>query len=203
MRLFEDACALRKDRRYASATALAILSLEEVGKFALTHDQFDLRLPTRKGRARNFHREKQWAAALMIKGVMGIDEVEALIGTAGYHFVLVPAGQKLENEISAEDVIAGIEDQALDLLLTNSKFGNHLKFLVHLLRGEFDDLKKKCFYVDDDKDGLIVSGPDEIDRQTSDGAMRTAKKAIWATKIALRRYSRINPARIIEALSAA
>ncbi|TAX99794.1 AbiV family abortive infection protein [Rhizobium leguminosarum] len=34
MRLFEDACALRKDRRYASATPLAILSLEEVGNFS-------------------------------------------------------------------------------------------------------------------------------------------------------------------------
>ena len=39
-RLLDDARVLRKQRRYASATALAVLSIEEVGKFVMTHPHF-------------------------------------------------------------------------------------------------------------------------------------------------------------------
>ncbi|MGR9200178.1 AbiV family abortive infection protein [Rhizobium leguminosarum] len=194
IRLFDDACVLRKDQKYASATALAILGIEEVGKFVLTHEHFRSRAQSRGPRERNAkftHREKQWAAALMIRDTMGIHEIGALLDLAGFKFVLVPQGAKPENALTMEKVISGIKDGPLDDLLNNTNFGEHLKFLVHLLRGKYDDIKQKCFYVDDDRNGTIISGPHDIDRMTCDGAMRTARKAIWATKVELRRYGRI------------
>ncbi|MDX8469218.1 AbiV family abortive infection protein [Mesorhizobium sp. VK23B] len=193
IRLLDDACVLRKDRRYASATALAILSIEEIGKFVLTHERFRSRVPPRESRERNArftHREKQWAAALMVRDVMGMDEITALINLAGFELVLVQRDSDPENNPTMEKIISGIKDESLDDFLAKSYFGEHLKFLVHLLRGQFDNVKQKCFYVDDDRNGLIISGPDQIDRRTCDGAMRTAKKAIWATKVELRRYWR-------------
>ncbi|MES0061458.1 AbiV family abortive infection protein [Mesorhizobium sp. M0041] len=191
IRLFDDACVLRKERRYASATALAILSIEEIGKFTLNHTHFRSRVPTRVSRERKFtHREKQWAAALLIRGTMGIDEVEALLNIAGFQLALVPKGSKSDNSISMDRVISGIKDKKLDNLLVSSNFGEHLKFLVHLLSGKYDDVKQKCFYVDDDGNGVVRSGPDDIDRKTCDDAMRMAKRAIWATKVELRRYWR-------------
>ncbi|MDF0664360.1 MULTISPECIES: AbiV family abortive infection protein [unclassified Rhizobium] len=192
IRLLDDARVLRKQRRYASATALAVLSIEEVGKFVLTHPYFRSEITARRPGGRNAkfsHREKQWAAAQMVQGFMGIHEIGALIHLAGYKLTLVAKDADRKPSPSMVEVISTIEEADVDdFLVANSDFGPHLRFPVHLLQGKYDDVKKKCFYVDADGQGAIISGPDEIDRETCDSAMRTASKAISATKLGLRRH---------------
>ncbi|MBB4576825.1 hypothetical protein [Rhizobium lentis] len=69
----------------------------------------------------------------------------SLLDLAGFEFVLVPQGAKPENAITREKVISGIKDGPLDDLPNNTNLGEHLKFLVYLLRGRYDDIKQKCF----------------------------------------------------------
>lgn len=194
IRLLDDARVLRKQRRYASATALAVLSIEEVGKFVIIHPHFGSNLSTPGLRSRNAkldHRAKQWAAARMVQGLMGIDEIDALAHLAGYELAIVAKDADRVPSKTIEEVLSTIEEPDLDDLIAHSDFGVHLKFPVHLLQGRYDDIKKKCFYVDADGQGEIISGPDEIDRGTCDSAMRTASKAISATKQRLRRLKRL------------
>src|SRR5882757_6399413 len=69
VRLLEDARILRKSRRYPSATALAILSLEEIGKFRTLNEDFIFwnsrgQTQTEPGRRHRYeHKRKQKAAA--------------------------------------------------------------------------------------------------------------------------------------------
>jgi AbiV family abortive infection protein len=192
-RLLDDASVLRRETRLASATALAILSLEETGKFALCHECFrgTISRPKRRGPNSPFsHREKQRAAGQVVSGVMGAPEIMALVNLAGFRMAIVPQESDAPRKPTAEDIISGIKDDRIDELIKNSDFGPHLKFLVHLMKGRYDDLKQQCFYVDENRsDGTLV-GAGSVGRAACDGAMRTAKKAIWATKLALKRHSK-------------
>lgn len=193
IRLLDDASVLRKARRYASATALAVLSLEETGKFLLLHDHFKDRIIRPTGGKSNSsftHRQKQRAAASIVQGVMGFHEIFALSDLAGYRISFKSADDSGFSLPAIEDAISGLNEEVLDRFINNSDFGEHLKFFVQLMKGRFDNLKQRCFYVDEHRSGDIVAGHEDIGRSTCDGAMRTANKAVWATKVELRRYAK-------------
>lgn len=194
VRLLDDARVLRKQRRYASATALAVLSIEEVGKFVMTHPHFASNVAAIKVRGRNAkldHRSKQWAAAHVLRGFMGVDEVDALVNLAGYELAIVEKNAVRDPSPSIEEAISTIEAADLENLIANADFGEHLRFPVQLLQGQYDDVKKKCFYVDIDSQGGITSSPNQIDRDACDSTMRMASKAISAIKLSLRHYRRL------------
>lgn len=192
VRLLDDAKILRVERRYASAIGLAVLSLEETGKFVLSHDHFNEAVPSpvrRKGGSAFTHKQKQRAAAKMVSGVMGFHEIKALGELAGFKLGWVSVEAPKIPGPTEEDIISGIKDRAIENFIENSDFGAHLKFFVYLMKGKYDDIKQQCFYVDEHRIAEGISGPDRIDRDTCDGALRIAGKAIWATKTELRRYS--------------
>ena len=168
-RLLQDAELLRRHRRYPSATALAVLSLEETGKFWQT-SAFNRDAVTTTSRADRSHGHKQAAVASVLFGTLDISEAEKFAGRFGYELKLRWKGDteprgKTTGELLAE-VRAG-----------NSPSGDDP--IVALLRGEFDHLKQACFYTDPTREGW--SEPvDAVNRKLADSVISLVRKALRA-----------------------
>ena len=126
----------------------------------------------------------------MVSAVMGWHEIEALTNLAGYRTVIVKADapEPKQPKNFRDKVISRLTDDEIDVLVEDPEYGEHLRFYVYLLSGQFDDIKKSCFYVDRNENTESIETGFEIDRNICDGALRAARKAIYATKVNLRRY---------------
>jgi AbiV family abortive infection protein len=84
VRLFDDAKILRKARRYPSSAALAILSLEELGKFLVHDNDFTSWISPRHMREKHqyHHREKQRLAAEALTIFKTENDLDAVMGPA-------------------------------------------------------------------------------------------------------------------------
>jgi AbiV family abortive infection protein len=194
VRLLDDARVLRTERRYASATALAVLSLEETGKFALLHEDFHswvTPISVRKRGASFTHKQKQNAAAQMVKLVLAFDDIETLTRLAGFRTTFLPLDSNLDSVFPSEDVlISSISEKRLFQNAEDNGLRDYLVFFALLMKGAYDDIKQKCFYIDVADDESKESTPTSIDRRICDGAMKLASKAIWASKLHLRRFAK-------------
>jgi AbiV family abortive infection protein len=194
VRLLEDARLLRKSRRYPSATALAILSLEEVGKFRSLDNDFQFWNSRVHGHPNSdrkdlyAHKGKQKAAAEALIDVMGFDELRDLAAVAGYKPIL--SKKHTGPKPSPVDIIASIEgvtfQREVDMKIRRSK---HHGFVIDLARGEFDKIKQRSIYVDQDGQDKLHEPLASIDRVIADRAIRLASGAIYSTQMAFR-YAR-------------
>jgi AbiV family abortive infection protein len=191
LRLFDDAQLLRKAHRYPSCAALAILSLEELGKFLGEREEFiDRSSPKHKlGQNRLYsHKQKQQLAAKALVGILGIDEIRGLVAAKGYTLEVVPIGQASGPTVL--ELISSIDETAyakkIENKVRNSK--NH-RFLIDFAKGTFDTLKQKAFYVDRNGNGALSEPARNIDRLTADKLLRLSSAAIYATATLLRRLS--------------
>ena len=73
--LLEDAKILRKSRRYARALGLAVLSIEELGKFIISARPWEV--PNTRNAVR-LHKQKQRAAGNAVIGTMLLSEIEKI-----------------------------------------------------------------------------------------------------------------------------
>ena len=197
VRLLEDARILRKSRRYPSATALAILCLEEIGKFRILDKDFafwNLRVHKHPdaGRKQPYaHKGKQKAAAEALIDGMGHDEVRDLAGVAGYEMIITKIGTDTGNkpstvEPSTVDILASIDERTFQTKVANTiRRSKHRRFVIDLARGEFDRVKQQSIYVDE-QDGELQQPTILIDRLTADRVIRLASGAIYTTKMTLR-----------------
>lgn len=196
IRLLDDARALRLQRRYASATALAVLSLEEVGKYALVHPAFRqwLGSTTEKRTTAQFtHKQKQHACAEVIKMVLPFPDLMQLVGIAGFEYILIPKGSAPEGvneKLIDSKLIAAISEKKLFELSKEGALRDYVLFFALLMKGTFDDIKRKCFYIDDAPTGSPIAEKIPIDRRISDGAIKLSGKALWAAKMHLKRSVR-------------
>ncbi len=192
VRLLEDARILRKSRKYPSATALAILSLEEIGKFRTLDKDFALwnsrvhKHPAAGRKQPYSHKSKQKAAAEALIDCMGIDEVRDLVGVAGFEMILTKIGTDTSNKPSPVEVLASIDERTFQTKLANKiRRSKHHRFVIDLARGEFDKVKQQSIYVDE-QDGELQQPTILIDRLTADRVIRLASGAIYTTKMTLR-----------------
>jgi AbiV family abortive infection protein len=195
LRLLEDARILRSARRYPSAAALAILSLEELGKFLVNHEAFALwvtPLEQPKSGRPHSHKQKQRSAAEALTWVMGVDEIETLIAAAGYSLVIVKKRKTSERKIgpTLTEIISSIDDETYNANV-GPKLRNrrHHKLVIELMKGNFDQLKQAGFYVDLQKPNSLVPIR-QIDRFTADGAIKLAGGALHSTRLMLSRFNR-------------
>jgi AbiV family abortive infection protein len=193
-RLLEDARILRKSRRYPSATALAILSLEEVGKFRTLDEDFifwNSRIHKRAMSPRKHlytHKSKQKAAAEALIDGMGVDEVRELARVAGYEVVLSKGHTSAG--ASPVDVIASIDKETFrDKVAAKVRRSKHHGFVIELAKGEFDAIKQRSIYVDEQDGGKLSQPTATIDRVIADRAISLASGAIYVTQMTLR-YAR-------------
>jgi AbiV family abortive infection protein len=190
IKLLHDAQLLRRHRRYASATALAILSIEESGKF-LAHETEVLNIGrspiTQKKNHALRHKTKQKLSAHAIISMMPLSDITKILELSGYKTEIVPIGTKKRVSLAE-----ALEDSAKSLRKNideiNTKNRKHLHFTLSLLRGEFDDLKKQCLYVDVTDDGQTITPI--IDRPTADIAIKLANAAIFSITDVLRRRNK-------------
>jgi len=117
--LLDDAKILRTNRRYASALGLAVLSLEELGKFVILTGLRDFSNPHDAAR---FHKAKQRTAARVVIGTMLMSEVENLVDLRDYELkdiVGVLHGEKQPDEKDLIDVFAEFTDQEYNTIKAN------------------------------------------------------------------------------------
>src|ERR1700730_9599342 len=124
--------------RYASALGLAVLSLEELGKFVILTGLRDF--PTPRSAAR-FHKSKQRAAAAMVIGTMLVTDVERLVDITGYDLhdiVGLAVEQKRPGEKDLIDVFAALSDEEYDTIKAKLYGRNQNRIILWLCRGNFD-----------------------------------------------------------------
>lgn len=195
VRLFEDAKILRKARRYPSSAALAILSLEELGKsLAYDTDFVDWISPRhRRGGNRQRHREKQRLAAEALIWIMGIDEIRALVSASGQYELIIAPSSTASNLPTMLEIISSIDETTYGKQ-RGAKIRNvkHHRSMVELAKGKFDRIKQECFYVDM-VDGKFLVPEINIDRSTADRLISMASAAIFATKAMLHDFRNGRP----------
>jgi HEPN superfamily AbiV-like protein len=184
-RLLEDAELLRRHRRYPSAAALAVLSLEEIGKFwqtsALNRHAF------LRGRADKSHPHKQASVACVLLGGLPLEHFDELVQRFGYELHLRwPGDPESVGAKTVAQFLSGVR-------ASNSPPSDDP--IVALLRGEFDRLKQACFYVGQTPDGC--SEPvNAIDRRQADRILSLPRKALRVIHARWRRFLRLEAAKI-------
>jgi AbiV family abortive infection protein len=193
VRLLEDARILRKSRRYPSATALAILSLEELGKFRALNEDLIFWISrgekrTEPGRQHLYgHKRKQNTAAEALIDAMGIDEVRDLVGAAGYSMVLRKIGGNTGGGPSIADIIASIDEPTFQNKVANKiRRSKHHRFVIDLAKGGFDKVKQQSIYVDRRDDGKCQEPILLIGRPMADRIIGLASGGIYETQMSLR-----------------
>ena len=177
-RLYDDAKVLRASRAYPSAAALAVLSIEEVGKFMLHHEAFQDNHALSTGastQSLRSHRKKQEMTASLLIGNLLLSETEHLLGLT----VITRASDVFSGRIEWEKLtkaIGSIDKRAL--MKDRLKNYKHHGFLIDLAAGRFDVLKQSCFYSDIDSRGQWAEAGFKIDRTTSDKVIKLSHVAL-------------------------
>ena len=177
LRLHDDAKVLRASRAYASAAALAILSIEEVGKFMLHHEAFQDHHALSGGLSKHTvrsHRKKQEMSASLLIGNVGIDEIDRLLGLIGTRAPDLKKGRVPWEQLTKS--IGSIDKKHLGK--NKSKYNNHYAYLIDIAAGRFDSLKQRCFYSDVDNCGRWTDASVKIDRATSDKVIKMSQVAL-------------------------
>ena len=190
-RLLDDAKIVRAKRRYPTAAALAVMSVEETGKFLLHHEAFEeiqTNNPIINVRGIGYHKKKQRIVAMLLVGRLSIEEAEDLHRIAGKEW-------KQIGDLSPDwrtkfiDVIASINFSTLsDERTCNMKTPLYYRFLVDMAAGRFDELKQFCFYADSANNGVWTDASTRVDRITADKVIKTAQAAMTETYRGLKHH---------------
>lgn len=167
-RLLSDAELLAAAGRFPTSTALAILSIEEAGKYFAV--RWNIADDARFGAANlRSHRMKQSLAFSAQMSHELLDNLEEIIHSLGYrlHF---PAADNASSEPPPEALSLAEFEEAHSVDLSKILASRLAKSNFHLLstdvkKGMFDRIKQSGFYVDFDDDGLIRSTPDNLTRK--------------------------------------
>ena len=182
-RLLNDAELVFRHGSHQTAPSLAILAIEEVGKFfdvRWRHDEKpdkpQKRPPMPKGW--QAHRFKQGVASTL-------EAAEVAIGTI--HKILIMKGvaptaknvQIFVEELHGDDEASKAEyDKVVELMVSNlhDHHQNGMGMLVQT--GKIDAAKQRGFYVDIDIGGQITNGPSDITREEAEAWMTRARRCV-------------------------
>jgi AbiV family abortive infection protein len=116
VRLFKDAELLMDHKRYASAFALGVLGLEEIGKALLKYWELDRPLPKRKASA---HLSKQAAVASLL---LGSRMAKKFPKPVDVNTLDIPAIAKEFNESEEGRVFVAIRNREMDKKKQNALY---------------------------------------------------------------------------------
>jgi AbiV family abortive infection protein len=180
-RLLNDACLLYDNERFASATALAILAMEEKGKWLMT------KWASEEGsvaRDLNNHVTKQVRfASLTFVDVLIIEFVKQLheMGFVIKHDTQMTEQQqqwvRLKDGLSLiREIMKGKKFMASLLQRVLEKEDGSL--MARAQARELDKLKQKCMYVDVDTNLDVLADPADITQETASCLLRLARRFI-------------------------
>jgi AbiV family abortive infection protein len=180
-RLLDDARLLYDNQRFASATALAILTMEEMGKY------FIVKWASGRGSAArdlNKHIAKQVSFGSFPFVEMTIMEFLAQMKEIG--FLLEPDAEITEEQrqwMNSEAGWAcvrgrlrsdGFWDNLVQRVL-NSEDGG---FMTRAQMKEFNKLKQRCIYVDLNENSEVLADPADTTKETTNYFLRLAHRVI-------------------------
>jgi len=146
-RLIADARLLHESEREASAVALSVLALEEIGKYAL--HQWSLSEQERSLLKRlNFHRVKQMAIGALI---MAADAVAALRKYVDKHNHIIVHRSQLPAEYTIPNWIPSplSEDEAIEEMARALAGSEGPRFWSSAVQGIIEKVKHASLYVDE------------------------------------------------------
>lgn len=187
-RLLDDAELLRKSRRYPSAAALAVLSLEEAGKLALLGGLFDLKPPTDRKDLRS-HKGKQAAAARTVIWSMVNHDIDVILDSVGMQRGSAPiykSRPKTETH-TLEGLFARVNVKDFDAHAALRLRDRHqYRPIVQLAKGQFEEVKRTALYVDVGPSDDAVTVPSQITADNADRLIRLGRRALslirWENK---------------------
>lgn len=167
--LLDDANLLLSNNRYARATALAVLSMEECGKalhliFCITRHEWNSEIY--KGISQ--HNTKQ----TYVEGVLNL--VEALLDRPAEIAALMSQNPSMNDMYSS---LEPLKDSAMEVVKKTHK------------KPELDKLKQHAFYVGVTKDARISSEPKSISEDQSKTVLLRAERIRYFAKIQVASYA--------------
>lgn len=178
--LLSDAELLLDHGRYARTAALAVLAIEEVGKFYLL--KWDR---TEAKQAMRYHPPKQRIVADVVAATAAFDAYERTLHSMGLDWKLIedvtPAEQKWM------DSQGGWDNFAQKLKSDTPIIGNMAEAFKEVfksglvretLAGTFSRWKERGFYVDVSGTSEILSDPNDLTKEQAEECLAYAKSAI-------------------------
>jgi AbiV family abortive infection protein len=180
-RLWEDAKLLFDHKRYASALALTVLSLEETGKYALLSGRVQFDGPDKN--LRN-HLTRQSAVFDLMVQQIGVELAIEVLAERGLKIVReteeirAAANQRFgEPTPERRAFVAQIWNEYLDMIKKASPLYQNVK------GGDLNVLKMASLYVDVQEDGTTLVVHPKITRKVAEALLITAERLLlWSGK---------------------
>ena len=179
-RLLADAELVFKEGSHQTALSLAILAIEEVGKFFQLkwEDDGGKPLPPSPMRGPKAHRSKQATVGSFYAAEVSIEAVKEFVRKIGFpdddqtvqHFLTAIHLPDEKAQQAQEKVVAFVAER-----MANDEKSRLMRF-AH--RGLIDRLKQQGLYVDIDRDGKVVSSPTSITRGVALEWLDHARQAV-------------------------
>ena len=179
-RLLADAELVFKEGSHQTALSLAILAIEEVGKFFQLKWENDggKPLPPSPMRGPKAHRSEQAAVGSFYAAEVSIEAVKEFVRKIGFpdddqtvqHFLTAIHLPDEKAQQAHEKVVAFIAER-----MANDEKSRLMRFAQ---RGLIDRLKQQGLYVDIDRDGKVVSSPTSITRGVALEWLDHARQAV-------------------------
>lgn len=167
-RLLSDAEFLAAGGRFPTAVALAVLAIEEVGKYFFLKWNRGADSPDKTLRR---HVQKQLvASSLGLAEVMlqGLEEALAARGYKLQHPSQRPEGQSAPaGTLSFDELSEEFESEIITAMATAAAESDIGKVQILMRNGTVDKIKQLGLYVDVDSAGLVTSRPDKFSEADS------------------------------------
>jgi AbiV family abortive infection protein len=181
-RLLADAEHLYSAGRKGSALSLAILAIEEAGKYYLLKWKD---AASEKGISHRSHIQKQLAAFSIEQSEIFLLVVEQFLKSTGYRInweLQVPSVEKIYDDKYYTELPSetgrNLKEELISWMSKTIEQTNLPELIDKAKKGDIDKIKQSGFYVDYDRDGAILSDPSLIDDSMSDSFLKYARSII-------------------------
>jgi AbiV family abortive infection protein len=186
-RLMEDADLLFSAGRFATATAIAIIAIEEAGKHYLLkwnseHEMTDLLRPAHKGR--KAHQEKQAVLGSFYLAEVAVETMRQYLRKIGFEGD-DNSLQQFSNALHyfRDDPEYGrkaalVEEKVVNLVAKKMAESENREFTQNAMQGNIQETKHCGLYVDLDASGEVTRGPSQIQKEDARKWLEHANRAV-------------------------
>ncbi len=186
-RLLEDAELLFSAGSFATATALAIIAIEEAGKHYLLkwsseHEMIDRVRPAHKGR--KGHQAKQSVLGDFYLVEVAVDTMRQYLKQIGFEGndeslqQFSNALHYLRDDPEYGPKAALVEEKVVKLVSKKMAESEHGKFTQNAMQGNIQAIKHCGLYVDLDASGDLTSSPNQIRKKDARTWLEHARRAV-------------------------
>jgi AbiV family abortive infection protein len=178
-RLYEDAGLLMSNKRYASAIALSILAIEEVGKYLILRDDKN----DSKAKRLRHHSVKQSALSgrylsdlwMSLLRRLLVENRELMLKRLAELRSLGPP-QELSDDLPASQTSDQIREIFEEVVRQQSAENLLARYVLRTGLGDTSKIKNRAFYVDDSDDDCF--NPADFTRSDAEEWLRQADRAL-------------------------